>query len=131
MNGLKELLSGSFYSLYEQILLIDDETIGDHVQMRTGSESVAFGPYGVVVATKGDQKIEVVVFIGNGEPDHKLCVTGQISVGNKGLLVGNVVAADTANVNWPRGRTLVTVYTNGISIDTTQVYFCLKYLGEL
>jgi hypothetical protein len=130
MENLNELYKGTIYSLYEQILLLDNETTYDHVRMRTGSESVAFGPYGVVVAAKGDQKIEVIVLQGEGEPKHKLCVTGQISVGNKGLLVGNVVAADTATFNWPKGRTLVTVYTNGIDIETTIIYFYLEYLGE-
>jgi hypothetical protein len=128
MENLNELYKGTIYSHYAQISLVDKEDTDSDPLMRSGSESVTFGPLGVTVAAEDDKDIEVFVFQGKGEPEHKLCVTGQIMVGNQGLLLGNI--AEEVVVDWPKGRTLVTVYTNGIDIETTKIYFCLEYLGE-
>ena len=130
MEENKVLFRGNIYTLHSQVILLDNEADRGFPKMRTGSESVAFGDQGVVVATVEDLNTEVIVCQGKNEPEHKLCVTGQIWVGNQGLLVGNIEASTTTNISWPKGRTLVTVYTNGIFTNATKVIFYLDYLGE-
>ena len=128
MEETKILFSELIFSLHSQVILLDNEVNHGFPKMRTGAESVAFGEQGVVVATKEDFETEVVVCQGKGEPEHELCVTGQIRVGNQGLLVGNIEAATTTNIPWSRGRSLVTVYTNGIFTNATKVIFYLEHL---
>jgi hypothetical protein len=130
MEETKILFRGPIFTLHSQVILLDNEADRGFPKMRTGAESVVFGEQGVVVATKEDFETEVVVCQGKDEPEHEFCVTGLIRVSNQGLLVGNIEAATTANIPWPRGRTLVTVYTNGIFTNATKVIFYLEHLGE-
>lgn len=130
MENTKVLFIGSIFSLRSQVILLDNEANYGFPKMRTGAESVVFGEQGVVVATKEDYETQVIVCQGEDEPEHELCVTGQIRVGNQGLLVGNIEAATITNIPWVRGRTLVTIYTNGIYTNATKVIFYLKHLGE-
>lgn len=127
---IKILFKGPIFTLRSQVVLLDNEADDGFPQMRNGSESVAFGWQGVVVATKEDFETEIIVCQGMDEPEYALCITGQIRVGNKGLIVGNIEAATTTNIPWPSGRTLVTVYTNGIFTNATRVIFYLEYLGK-
>jgi hypothetical protein len=53
-----------------------------------------------------------------------LCISGEIEVGNQGLLVGNVVSCDLYELAWPRGRVAVNVYVDR-SEEVTQVVFAL------
>jgi hypothetical protein len=130
MEETKILFQGPIFTLHSQVILLDNEADQGFPKMRTGSESVAYGEQGVVVAVKEDFETEVIVCQGKDEPDHVFCVTGQIRVSNQGLLVGNIEAATIANIPWSRGRTLVTIYTNGIFTNATKVIFYLEHLGE-
>jgi hypothetical protein len=128
IEDTKILFRGFIYTLHSQVILLDNEVDNGFPKMRTGAESVAFGDQGVVVAVKEDFETEVVVCQGKDEPDHELCVTGQIKVSNRGLLVGNIESATTYIIPWVSGSTLVTVYTNGIFTNSTKVIFYLEHL---
>jgi hypothetical protein len=130
IEDTKILFKGHIYTLHSQVILLDNKADHGFPKMRTGAESVAFGDQGVVVAVKEDFETEVVVCQGKDEPDHELCVTGQIKVSNQGLLVGNIESATTNIIPWASGRTLVTVYTNGIFTNATKVIFYLEHLKE-
>jgi hypothetical protein len=78
----------------------------------------------VVVANETD--IEITVLTGKFIPDHKLCVSGEILIKNKGIIVGNVPSASTDEVAIPRGRYSITVMTDELGINTRKVWFILN-----
>lgn len=129
MEATRILFRGLIFTLHSQVILLDNEADHGFPEMRTGAESVAFGEQGVVVATKEDFETEVIVCQGKDEPEHELCVSGQIKVGSQGLLIGNIEAATITNIPWSSGKTLVTVYTNGIFTNATKVIFYLEHRG--
>jgi hypothetical protein len=129
--GENEILySGKTFSLYSQIGLCDFEAKDSYPQWKTGDELVVFGLHGVAVATASDEQIEVIVCKGKVETQYSLCVSGEILLGKKGILVGNIAAATVANLLLPRGRYSVVIYTDRIGSETKQVHFCVNLLGS-
>ncbi len=122
---MRKIFEGEFFTLYSQVALFDAEDHDSYPQWETGEENSVFGPKGVVVATQGDIKVDVAVYNGLGNPGGSLCSSGEILVGEKGLIVGNEVAADTVKLNWPSGKTTVTVYVDKL-FQAKHVSFLLK-----
>lgn len=120
------LYSGSVYALYAQVALFDAEGEDSYPEWETGTENAVLGPRGIAVATAGDTEIEVVVCSDKGDHNGIFCISGEILVGNQGLVVGNVVSANLVQIPWPPGKTCVDVYTNGIGEETICVTFVLK-----
>jgi hypothetical protein len=120
------LYTGSVYALHAQVALFDAEGEDSYPEWETGTEDAVLGPRGIAVATAGDTEIEVVVCSDKKNLSGILCISGEISVGNQGLIVGNVVAANLAQIPWPPGKTSVDVYTNGVGEEVTRVAFVLE-----
>jgi hypothetical protein len=128
MTNIEVLFNKKIKTYYAQIALFDAEINGAYPEWKTGHEKVVVGPHGVVIATALDMSIDVTVYKGFDHPDdHKICVSSEIIVGRKGLLVGNVIASDLTLISWPKGRTAVVVYTNKIT-DATKVHIYLDHL---
>jgi hypothetical protein len=122
------LYSGKVYALHAQVALFDAEDADSYPQWKTGTEDAVLGPKGVAVATASDTEIEVTVYKGKRASDEILCISGEIQVGDQGLVVGNIVSGDFAQLAWPPGQTSVDVYTNGRGEEVTRVVFVVESL---
>lgn len=114
--------------MYSQIALLDAESDESYPEWQTGEENVVFGSKGIAVATKGDIKVDVAVFKGQLDFDIEpltLLISHRIQIGNEGILVGNIVAADVLKLDWPEGDIIVSVYANGVREQVTRVVFVL------
>jgi hypothetical protein len=127
--GMQQIHQKQVFALYAQIALFDAEDQDSYPQWETGTEEVIFGPKGVAVATAGDTYVDVVVYKGQGSPGGRLCGSGEILVGKRGLLVGNVPAADITPLEWSSGKTSISVYVDDLA-QATQVMFLLDNLGS-
>jgi hypothetical protein len=119
------LYAGSVYALHAQVALLDAEGEDSYPEWKTGTEEAVLGPRGIAVATAGDTEIEIVVCSDKENVSGIPCISGMILVGYRGLLVGNVAAANLVRIPWPPGRTSVDVYTDGIG-EVTRVTFVLE-----
>jgi hypothetical protein len=97
-------------------------------QWKNGEELFVFGPRGVVVATATDQLIEVSVCKGIRSVEHVLCASGEILIGDKGLIVGNVASENSIPGIGDSGHYAVLIYTNGISDSVTKVNFFVEHM---
>ena len=123
-NSPGELFRNRLAVSYHQVALFDAQTRGAYPQWKTGHETVVVGTHGVAVAVAPD--VEVVVQKGtDAPPGFDLCVSAEITVEAEGVIVGNVPSAVTSNLNWPKGKTTVVIYVNGLNGTASQVYFCL------
>lgn len=129
MNENILLFSGKVLSLYSQVALFDAEDKEAYPQWKTGDEIVVFGLHGVAVVTAGDKQVDVRVFKGMVEPQHSLCVSGEIEIGEQGVLVGNVPAASVTHLSLSSGKYSVVVYTDKVGPETEQVVFCIDRLN--
>lgn len=130
MNEFDVISEGKIYGLYSQVALFDAETKDSYPQWKTGDEDIVFGPRGAVVATATDQPIEVLVCRGRGSPEHVLCVSGEILIGNQGFIVGNLTAETLIGDSWQSGWYAIIIYTNGIGSTVTKVHFFIEYIGQ-
>ena len=123
---------------YAQIWLCDVESPSTP-QWETGEEFV-FDEYGVAVATADHTDVWVTVFDGTlgrreadawqepGATPWRLCCTGVIEVGRRGLQVGDETSSEYANIWWHPGKTQVTIYGNGTGHDITRLHIVLNPL---
>ncbi|MCM2477464.1 hypothetical protein HGO38_28870 [Rhizobium sp. CG5] len=76
-----------------------------------------WGPKGVVVPALDDAEVSVQVNFEPASADdgYRLLTQGEIEVGRKGLTVGNVTTASTADLPCRRGRYTVSCYYRGSS----------------
>ena len=124
------LFHGKINSSYFQVALLDNENKEAYPQWKTGDETIVFGSHGVVVVTANDQLIDVTVKTNKNDLEYALCVSGEIMVGNKGILVGNITSANTTIIKTQPGKYSVTVYTDKYGPETRQVVFCVNRLGN-
>ncbi len=110
-----------------------DAQVRDYPQWTTGEEDTVFSPSGVAVGVQDtDEKIEVVVYAGEGIPRGALVGSGEIVVGTAGLVVGNCIDGDTDLIEWPAGATTVDVYVDRRrSGEVHRVRFVLRGEGVL
>ena len=124
------LFDGKVNASYYQVALKDIENKDGYPQWKTGDEIIVFGSYGVVVVTANDQEIDIIVTSSKVDLEYSLCVSGEIIVGQKGILVGNITSADTTCIEVRPGKYSVTVYTDKFGPETTRVVFCINRLEE-
>lgn len=130
MQNIEVIFDGKIYGLFSQVALFCAEAKNAYPQWKTGDEHVVFGQRGVVVATATDQPIEVIVYTGKEKPEHVLCVSGEILIGDQGFIVGNVASENMIGGSWQNGVYAIVVYTNGIGNTVTKIYFYIEYLGR-
>lgn len=128
MDGNEILFSDRIFTLYSQVALFDAEDRNSYPQWKAGHEIIVFGFRGVAVVTASDKQVDVIVCKGKEIPKYALCVSGEILVGEQGILVGNIPAATITQIPLESGRYSVAVFTDGIGIETHQVYFFLARL---
>ena len=87
-----------------------------------------FGPKGVAVAAAIDEVIEITVLQDAGPSAAVFYGSGDILVGNQGLIIGNEVAGTTEVVPWPTGRVHVQVFGDGPKDTATRITFVVKDL---
>jgi hypothetical protein len=120
------LYTGRVFALHAQVALFDAEDDNSYPQWETGTEEAIFGPKGVAVATAADRDVEVTVQRG-AKPDGMPRISGEIEVGNQGLIVGNIVSGDFAQLEWSPGKVTVDVYTDKLpSEQVAHVVFVLS-----
>ena len=124
------LFHGKINSSYFQTALLDNDNKEAYPQWKTGDETIVFGSRGVAVVTANDQLIDVTVKTNKNDYEYALCVSGEIMIGNKGILVGNITSADTTIIEVQPGKYSVTVYTDKNGPETKQVVFCVNRLGN-
>jgi predicted NUDIX family NTP pyrophosphohydrolase len=82
---------------------------------------------GIVVITQdnsADVKVVKGKFDGN---DYKHLAAKEITVGDKGLTVGNVLMADTTDIQYPAGKVKVDVYVDNDEVrKAAKVVFALS-----
>ncbi len=117
-------------ALYGQVALIDAEDPNSYPQWETGEEALVFGPKGVAVAAKIDQLIEITLLQQAAPSVGVLYGSGDILVGDRGLVIGNEVASTTKIVPWPAGRTNVKVFGNAPAGSATEITFVLGSLPD-
>lgn len=122
------LFRGKAYALYAQVALFDPAE-GSYPDWEVGVEHAVFGPRGVAVATASDIEVEIIVCRGQQVPGKMLCISGEIEIGDQGLLVGNVVSCDLYELAWPPGKAAVQVYVDR-GEDANQVVFALTRLTD-
>lgn len=113
-------------SLYAQVEVVDVESCGDIPEWVTGYETMIYGNHGVRIATKPDSDIEIVVSNYQVMEDPILCNSGNIRIGNKGLLVGNIPASTTTHINIPAGVYRLVILTNGLGSEVTRVNIVIR-----
>lgn len=125
------VFEGKVFALYSQIALFDAEKKDAYPQWKAGKEIIVFGLSGVVVVTAGDKLIDVVVCKGKVVPQqYALCISGEIIVGNQGIIIGNVPAANVTQIPMQSGRYSVVIFTDGIGSNTNKVFFYVDYLNK-
>ena len=118
-------------SLYAQIVLLDAQNSAAYPEWTTGDEKAVYTKNGIAVATAGDSNIEVIIKENRGVSDENLypCLSAIITIGEKGLLVGNIPSGNVNSVPWMAGDVLVKVYTNQlVSSNVTIVVFTLSQI---
>lgn len=118
---------GEVYSLYAQIALVNkqfDPSL-EEPEWMTGDELCVIAPAGVYVATANDTQVLVTVQDDLAGVERYMLADGIVEIGNGGLIVGNIVAADTHELNWSPGATRVRVYANSQTGLATRVNFVL------
>jgi hypothetical protein len=130
---MEELYKGKHSVQYSQVALFDAEDTNSYPQFETGEEAVIFGSKGVAVATANDTDVEIAVLKGEAHESDIvgffLLLSGEMQIGNQGLIVGNEITADTAEVAYPAGKASVSVYANAeASTEITGVLFILNRL---
>ncbi len=127
---MQEIYKGKHLVQYSQVALFDAEDVDSYPQFETGEEPAILGDKGVAVATVNDTDVEITVYKGTAESGLVHILSGEIQVGNEGLIVGNETTADTAQVSYPPGKTSVSVYVNSQKPnEVTTVVFTLNSLG--
>lgn len=130
MSNFEVLFEVKVYSLHSQVGLFDADAKDAYPQWKTGNENIVFGPRGAVVATATDQSIEVFVCQGKGSPEHVLCVSGEILLGDHGFIIGNVASEHVIQGIGQSGRNAIVIYTNGIGTTVTKIHFFVEYLKQ-
>lgn len=130
MNGNEILFSDKVFALYSQVALFDAENRNSYPQWKAGHEIIVFSLQGVAVVTASDEQVDVIVCKGKVIPKYALCVSGEILVGEQGILVGNIPAATVTQIPLESGRYSVVVFTDGFGTETRQVYFFLDRLDR-
>jgi hypothetical protein len=128
---MQELYRGQHSVQYSQVALFDAEDVESYPQFQTGQEPAVLGNKGICVATANDTDVEIVIYQGKAELKSEgfEILSGEIQVGNQGLIVGNESTADTAQVSYPPGKTSVSAYVNAkVSSEVTSVVFVLDSL---
>jgi hypothetical protein len=120
------ICQNKYYSSYYQVAIFDAENPDAYPEWKIGKELIVFGQYGVVVVVANDTEIEISVAIGKLIPTYKLCVSGEININNKGVIVGNVPSSSLDNVEISSGHYSITVMTDDIGINTHKVWFVLN-----
>src|ERR1043165_4465444 len=123
------LYSGRHLVHYGQIALIDAEDKGAYPDPRGPLPWI--GPKGIVVSAKTDEQVQVLVGTGRAADLADRPVTfltrATILAGSRGLLVGNITTASTAEIEWSAGRTAVSAYYAGnSSFDPDYIVFVLE-----
>ncbi|MEN4013075.1 MAG: hypothetical protein ROW48_13650 [Bellilinea sp.] len=127
---MEKIFDGNFLTLYSQIGLYDTEDPSSYPSWETGTEALVFSDKGVAVATKGDHLIHVLVFDNPIETGTLFFLgRGKRRVGNRGLTIGNEIAASSDHLDWNEGLTQVEIYGNSPNGEATEVIYVLKYLG--
>jgi hypothetical protein len=104
---------------YRQVALFDAADRASYPEWRDGGTACAAGSKGLAVGLAGnyeDVPVEVHDRYDAGVSPPKCTAT--IIVGDRGLLVGNVVADTLAPVLWPAGPVLVHAYVD--EVDTVE-----------
>jgi hypothetical protein len=91
----------------------------------TGNELYVIAPAGVYVATANDTHVLLTVQDDLSDTEQYMLGDGTMEVRSDGLIVGNIVAADTYELDWPSGLTRVRVYANSQIGLATRVNFVL------
>jgi hypothetical protein len=126
-----ELIRKKFLALNYQIALVDFEDPNSYPQWITGEENAVLGPKGIAVATPSDGDIETIVLWGEGGIIGTELISGIISVGKKGLFVGNEISASYTIISWPTGESYIKGFINiPTGDDIPQVIFVINELGE-
>jgi hypothetical protein len=124
------ICQNKYHSSHYQVAIFDAEYPDSYPEWIIGKETIIFGRYGVVVVVANDTDIDISVLTGKFIPNHKLCVSGEILIKNKGLIVGNVLSASTNEVAIPRGHYSITVMTDEIGMNTRKVWFILNQVDN-
>ncbi len=130
---MQEIYKGRHSVQYSQVALFDAEDTDSYPIFETGEEAAILGAKGVAVATANDREIEIVAYQGKTDPATSgfHILSGEIQVGALGLIVGNEITADTAQISYPSGKTAVSVYVDSQSpSEVTSVVFVLDSLEK-
>ncbi|MFC1466148.1 MAG: hypothetical protein ACFLMY_15005 [Candidatus Brachytrichaceae bacterium NZ_4S206] len=118
---------GEVHSLHAQVALINkrfDPSL-EEPEWITGNELCVVAPAGVYVATANDTHVLLTVQDDLSDTEQYMLGDGTMEVRSDGLIVGNIVAADTYELDWPSGLTRVRVYANSQIGLATRVNFVL------
>jgi hypothetical protein len=124
------IFKGNAMAYYGQVMLIDAEDKESYPEWVTGSEIAVLGPKGVAVSVLLDALVEILVVQGDSHFEGILYNSGEIMIGNCGIIVGNEIAAMSYRIAWPSGRTKVNVYANDQAGKATQVIFALEHISS-
>jgi hypothetical protein len=116
------------FSLYAQIALLDTLDPFSYPEWKTGNEKAVISKHGIAIATAGDSNIEIIIKDCEDVSDENLypCISSMITIGENGLLVGNIPSGNVNKVSWEAGDIFVKVYTNHIvPSNVTKVVFAL------
>ena len=109
------------FSLYAQVEFLSADFDDRIPEWDTGDEALAYGIHGVLIATKPDSEIEMIISNYQVMTDTVLCVSGELEIGDDGMIAGNSVAATIKQLDFDPGIYKIMINANGLRTDVTQV----------
>jgi hypothetical protein len=92
-----------------------------------GARTCCIWKKGVTVSAKGDSDIAVKIYTENVKTNDLIFYgSSQILIGEKGITLGNEIAASTSHIDWAEGPVIIDVYGNGAQNESTVIIFVLK-----
>jgi hypothetical protein len=118
-------------SLYAQVEFLSADYDDVIPEWETGDEALAYGIHGVLIATKPDSEIEMVISNYQVMTEPVLCVSGELEIGVDGMIAGNSIAATVQQIDFDPGSYKIMINANGIRSDVTKINIVLnKYDKE-
>jgi len=119
---MPKIFESKVFALHYQVCLIDKEDHNPYPEWKTGEEQYVFGSKGIAVGLHVERNVTAAVYKDTyGGAKDKYLGNVQISIGEEGILVGNVEVAETHEIPIPKGEYNIDIYVaetaNSANVD--------------
>jgi hypothetical protein len=85
-----------------------------------------YGIHGIRIETKPDTEIEMIISNYQVMTEPVLCISGEMEIGDNGIIVGNIVAVTIQQIDFDPGNYKIMINANGMGKDVTGVNIVLN-----